>query len=424
MQSVARSGGGGLTDRAEAWERKLLLLEDCVKALSVVQRKWIYLEPIFGNGSFTMEQPRFQRVDQDYRHIMSDIVADSHVAHLSRIANLRQTLGACMDQLARCQAGLDQYLQEKRSCFPRFYFLGDDDLLELLGQAAKERVIQAHLKKLFAGIHSVEIDNGFLKSVVSIQGEAFQLANPVKITNSIEEWLSALNVEVKTTLQKLLTQCLSANDPNSYPSQILCLAEAVRFSADCESAIKNRRLRDFVGELRNKVDSYSGAKVDRKEDLVLSLKLKNLLVDAVHHIDIVEALIQENVTSIEDWHWQKRLRFYVDSKGLALARMADAEFAYSYEYQGTGPKLVRTPLTERCFLTLTQAMRSGLGGNPYGPAGTGKTESVKALGSLLGRQVLVFNCDEVSGAALRILSTQFVSGHRCWKYGTNFRRTC
>ena len=40
-------------------------------------------------------------------------------------------------------------------------------------------------------------------------------------------------------------------------------------------------------------------------------------------------------------------------------------------------------------------MALGMGGNPYGPAGTGKTESVKALGGLFARQVLVFNCDEV-----------------------------
>jgi len=39
-------------------------------------------------------------------------------------------------------------------------------------------------------------------------------------------------------------------------------------------------------------------------------------------------------------------------------------------------------------------MYMGYGGNPYGPAGTGKTESVKALGQCFGRQVLVFNCDE------------------------------
>lgn len=57
-------------------------------------------------------------------------------------------------------------------------------------------------------------------------------------------------------------------------------------------------------------------------------------------------------------------------------------------------KLVHTALTDKCFLVLTQAMALGLGGNPYGPAGTGKTESVKALGQALGRCVLVFNCDE------------------------------
>ena len=57
-------------------------------------------------------------------------------------------------------------------------------------------------------------------------------------------------------------------------------------------------------------------------------------------------------------------------------------------------KLVHTPLTDKCYLTLTQGMKMGYGGNPYGPAGTGKTESVKALGQAFGRQVPVFNCDE------------------------------
>ncbi len=59
----------------------------------------------------------------------------------------------------------------------------------------------------------------------------------------------------------------------------------------------------------------------------------------------------------------------------------------SYEYQGNEGKLVHTPLTDKCYLTLTQGMHQGYGGNPYGPAGTGKTESVKMLGATLGRQV-------------------------------------
>ena len=86
-------------------------------------------------------------------------------------------------------------------------------------------------------------------------------------------------------------------------------------------------------------------------------------------------------------------RYYTKGSSCAV-KMAEAHMEYSFEYQGNAPKLVYTPLTDKCYLTLTQGMQLGYGGNPYGPAGTGKTESVKALGQCLGRQVLVFNCDE------------------------------
>jgi dynein heavy chain 1 len=126
----------------------------------------------------------------------------------------------------------------------------------------------------------------------------------------------------------------------------------------------------------------------------------------VHQRDVSRQLIASNVASRTDFEWLYHLRFYwqtlkavsrdpavSNSLNNLTIKMSNAEFLYGYEYLGISERLVETPLTERCYLTLTQALHFRMGGNPFGPAGTGKTESVKMLGNQLGRFVLVFNCD-------------------------------
>jgi dynein heavy chain 1 len=88
---------------------------------------------------------------------------------------------------------------------------------------------------------------------------------------------------------------------------------------------------------------------------------------------------------------------------------------YGWEYLGVGERLVQTPLTDRCYLTLTQALESRLGGSPFGPAGTGKTETVKALGNQFGRFTIVFCCDE--NFDYQAMSRIFVGLCQCGAWG-------
>ena len=120
-----------------------------------------------------------------------------------------------------------------------------------------------------------------------------------------------------------------------------------------------------------------------------------LITVDVHNRDVVAKLIDNKVqeSSAFAWQSQMRMKWKSDTRD-CIIKVADASFNYCYEYIGNTGRLVITPLTDRCYITLTQALRLIMGGAPAGPAGTGKTETTKDLGRAMGVPVYVFNCSE------------------------------
>jgi dynein heavy chain 1, cytosolic len=114
---------------------------------------------------------------------------------------------------------------------------------------------------------------------------------------------------------------------------------------------------------------------------------------------VTRDLIAKKINKKDSFEWLGQLRFYFEPNAIEVEKnlkikIANGIFNYGFEYLGIQDKLVQTPLTDRCFLTMSQALDAKFGGSPFGPAGTGKTESIKCFGNQLGKFVLTFNCDE------------------------------
>ncbi|OCT64951.1 cytoplasmic dynein 1 heavy chain 1 isoform X1 [Xenopus laevis] len=416
---------------ALSWEDKLNRIMALFDVWIDVQRRWVYLEGIFTGSAdikhlLPVETQRFQSISTEFLALMKKVTKSPLVMDVLNIQGVQRSLERLADLLGKIQKALGEYLERERSSFPRFYFVGDEDLLEIIGNSKNVAKLQKHFKKMFAGVSSIILneDSSVVLGISSREGEEVLFKTPVSITRhpKINEWLTLVEKEMRVTLAKLLAESVTeveifgkstSIDPaayitwiDKYQAQLVVLSAQIAWSENVESALSSVAMGGGGSSPLQSVLTNVEATLNVLADSVLMeqpplrrRKLEHLITELVHQRDVTRTLIKIKIEGSKSFEWLSQMRFYFDPKQTDVLQqlsiqMANAKFNYGFEYLGVQDKLVQTPLTDRCYLTMTQALEARLGGSPFGPAGTGKTESVKALGHQLGRFVLVFNCDE------------------------------
>ena len=411
-------------EEASAWEDKLNRVHVLFDVWIDVQRQWVYLEGVFtGNADIKhllpIESSRFQNINSEFSAVMKKVYKQPNVLDVLNIPNVQKSLERLAELLNKIQKALGEYLEKERVSFPRFYFVGDEDLLEMIGNSNDTMRIAKHFKKMFAGLTGLVMDEeSVITGFTSKEGEVVRLKKEINLvkTPKINDWLALLENGMKATLAELLAEAVEEFTPiyssetidqdalnkfmEAYPSQIVVLATQVVWTTFVEQALVEggKNLQSLfdreVQLLKLLADTVLG-----DLEILMRKKCEQLITECVHQRDVIEKLIKLNANTNTHYMWLLQMRYVYTPEGSDYLqrlhiKMANAKLNYGFEYLGVPDRLVRTPLTDRCFLTLTQALCQRLGGSPYGPAGTGKTESVKALGIQLGRFTLVFCCDD------------------------------
>ncbi|TPX78384.1 hypothetical protein CcCBS67573_g00352 [Chytriomyces confervae] len=399
----------------QQWEKLLSHIGEVTEVWMVVQRKWMYLESIFiGAGDIRQQLPeeaaKFDRIDKSFKKIMSETAKHSLVIDACNTEGRLELLRGLSNDLESCQKSLSDYLESKRNAFPRFFFISDEELLSILGSHDPKNV-QEHIIKMYDNVMKLNFGTGKNEKAVvgmsSSENETLDFKRVVPIEGRVEEWMAAVEIEMKKTNRTFHKEAVfyyASMDRLkwifAYQGMVGLAGAQVWWTFEVEDVFRKIKMGNKLA-----MKKYAKTLVDQLEGLVVAVrsdlspnerrKINSQIIIDVHAKDIVDKFVRDSIMDESEFEWESQLRFYWDrAADELLVRQCNGVFDYGYEYMGLNGRLVITPLTDRCYLTLTQALSIKLGGAPAGPAGTGKTETVKDLAKALGLLCMVTNCGE------------------------------
>lgn len=446
-----------IRDIALTWQKRLAVFQETLDAWIECQRKWMHLESIFAAPDIQKQLPNEGILFVGVNHFWKDLmrrardqknclkVSGAIFAGISSNTTTSSTIGSTAGNssssgaghvvldtllkhnasLERIEKSLEDYLETKRGFFPRFYFISNDELLEILAHAKEPQAVQRHLCKCFDALVKLELsDDGNhpsggatggggnsttqdIVAMISPEGERVPFGRNLKARGNVEDWLNAVLSNMKTTLHRCIKSCLLDYQHASreiwlfrHPAQAIAIVSYIIWARECEVCFRSashdpvREMKLWHQTICTQLSNLTRLVRTSLTRLQRSLAVSLVTTD-VHFRDVVEDLVARKVTSVDDFIWAQQLRYYWHAEHDECdAMQANCRIKYGYEYMGACTRLVITPLTDRCWMTITSALELRFGAAPSGPAGTGKTETSKDLAKALGILCIVFNCSD------------------------------
>lgn len=245
--------------------------------------------------------------------------------------------------------------------------------------------------------------------MIAKDGEEVALSSIFVMEGEVEAYLNRLTVAMQLSLKIILSDAIEkavnweVETPRhewlfSYPAQLCITGTQIYWTDETQLALEEYEagqedvVKRYLQVCNTRLSSLIGLVLGELVDADRT-KIISLITMDVHSRDVVDRMVSQKVEGPSAFAWQQQLRFEWDQASMDVdVKICDFACKYFYEWVGNTGRLVITPLTDRCYITLTMGLKLFLGGAPAGPAGTGKTETTKDLARALAIPCYVFNC--------------------------------
>ncbi|WAR07684.1 DYHG-like protein [Mya arenaria] len=260
----------------------------------------------------------------------------------------------------------------------------------------------------------------------------------VTLTDEVETWVSKLRDSVCKTIREMniaIIQDCNSNVPIDewalkYPAQVCRMGMLYHWTRECDLGIADIKydrkalqgtLKKYISTVSKLSSVLARGQWRSLEEPMLPLhknRLECMITTSQFLRDALDNLCQRKLREVSDFEWRRCMRCYYQPVGEErmepLIWILDTSYQYGNEFYGMSPGVALTPVTEKCFLTMSQALQRHQGSSVTGPVGSGKTETIKGLANVLGQFLAVFQCsDETDPTCMsKIIQGSAMDG--CW----------